>query len=101
MRLVRSKEEIDISHEGMSFAPVYSHQIFERETITGYKDLSVVMLMNASTMQTCFTIEYSDKLADADDIVQILSQHMDSSSIVSMDNFKQVMFCCLLSVFAR
>ena len=44
------------------FRPVYTHQLFEKERILGYKDLRINIFFTQPHLYTYIDIEYSDKL---------------------------------------
>lgn len=59
--LVRTPE--DIENHDSSFGPDMCHQVFgENENIFGYTDLHIRLYYSAASLQTCLSIEYTDKV---------------------------------------
>ena len=77
-KLVRSSAEIPTAE---AFEPEFTHQIFrDDETIFGYRDLRVVIHMQAHLFKSYVHISYAEKIKSAlnpaDDILGMLKKHL-------------------------
>jgi histone acetyltransferase 1 len=75
------------------FEPEFTHQIFrDDETIFGYRDLRVVVYMQAHLFKTYVEITFSEKIKSAlnpaDDVLGMLKKHFGEDVFVDADLFK-------------
>ena len=61
------------SHEHEFFAPVYTHQLFAKERIIGFKDLSIRIYFSQPHLYSYIEVDYSSKVESADECCDIMS----------------------------
>ena len=72
------------------FKPVYTHQIFEKEKINGYKNLSIKIYFSQPHLYTFLDITYDDKLPDAEDLEETFKKWLKAGFVTSKNEFVKV-----------
>ncbi len=95
--LVRSSAELNSSGTGLglanlgaapSFKPEYTHKLFvgnplrylEEEYVYGYRGLRIRCAFAVDSLFALVEIQYQQKLADADDVLRLITAHMPPGS---------------------
>jgi histone acetyltransferase 1 len=81
-KIINSEEEFknfqNLSNLEYCFNPQFTNQIFENETITGYKNLKILISLTPRFLFPHFKIMYDKCLKVKDDIELILKNHFDN-----------------------
>ncbi len=73
------RSEADILDNSVTFAPVFTHQVFgENEAIFGYKDLKVKLYYTPDTLSTYIGLKYTSQSDSPkpDNVVKVLSEYI-------------------------
>uniref|UniRef100_A0A8C4Q9X8 Histone acetyltransferase type B catalytic subunit n=1 Tax=Eptatretus burgeri TaxID=7764 RepID=A0A8C4Q9X8_EPTBU len=62
LKLVRTAE--DLVDEETTFKPEFSHQLFENETVFGYKELQIRLYYSACRLTTLLQVKFASTVAD-------------------------------------
>jgi len=91
IKFVRNASELE-SMDGF-FRPVYVHQIFNNEKITGYKDLSIRLFFSQPSLHCYIEIEYTQKLRhdDTTDIVHEFKKWIKAGFTQKKQDFIQTL----------
>ncbi len=71
--------EADILDDSLSFAPVFTHQVFgENEAIFGYKNLKVKLYYTPDTLTTYIGLKYTtvSESPKPDNVIKTLSEYI-------------------------
>jgi len=84
-KLIRKLE--DLHNDFTTFHPIFTHQLFDDERITGYKGLCIEIYKAADTLFTYLHIEFEAKRDYAADVRQIITSRMLHPYTESLDKF--------------
>ncbi|XP_014218476.1 histone acetyltransferase type B catalytic subunit [Copidosoma floridanum] len=94
LKLVRHVR--DLEDETTTFKPEMSHQVFENETIFGYKDLKIQLYYAAGNLETYLGMTYSEKVdktltdgVEPDEVLKNVAEKLDSKFHTNIDSFAQ------------
>jgi histone acetyltransferase 1 len=90
-KLVRKPE--DLENEATTFHPVFTHQLFDKERIRGYKGLRVDIYRVADSLITYFKVSYDERAPDAEDVERPFRLRMLHPYTSNLNEFVAV--CCL------